>query len=176
MQFLEFTCPRCHERQPVAVACRWCDRNLSPMRRNMSGEVRWRLVFLLDSEAEMIRRRYNLGGGEAIADWIGSSVARRKRARTVLGLPKGYKWRTGEPTSRAASKTNELDKNDPFAELELTDPWTFETDQQSQAKSPKRPITKASLQKAAAVSSTRQQKQRSGRGLTRTRAHKAVTE
>jgi hypothetical protein len=100
---LEITCTACRHTGPLALACSHCGKNHSPMRRNITGEVRGQLADLISAEAEMLRRIARTKGGAGVADWIAGSPARRKRARAALGLPKGWKFRRGIPSKRARS-------------------------------------------------------------------------
>jgi hypothetical protein len=97
MDGLEITCTACKHTMPLTLACVHCGKNHSPMRRNITSEVRGQLAELISAEAKMLRRM----GSHAIADWIGGSPARRKRARAVFGHPKGWKFRRAKPSKRA---------------------------------------------------------------------------
>jgi hypothetical protein len=56
---------------------------------------------MIADEAAMLKRLAR-GGGTAIANWIGASSARRKRARTVFNYPKGWQFRRGKSSGRAS--------------------------------------------------------------------------
>jgi hypothetical protein len=82
---------------------------------------------LIVGEAAMLVRRHAAAGGpEAVADWIGNSPSRRKRARTALGLPKGWNWRRNMSSGRPKSAVDD----DIAVMLDDTD-LGLETDQQS---------------------------------------------
>jgi hypothetical protein len=85
---------------PLALDCERCGKNHSPLRRNISGEVRGQLAALISAEAEMLRALRRSKGNDAIAEWIGQSPARRTRARKVFNYPKGWKLRRGKPSKR----------------------------------------------------------------------------
>jgi hypothetical protein len=93
----EITCTACKHTMPLALDCERCGKNHSPLRRNITNEVRGQLAGLISAEAEMLRRM----NANAIADWIGGSPARRTRARKVFGHPKGWKLRRAQPNRRA---------------------------------------------------------------------------
>jgi hypothetical protein len=96
---LEITCTACKRAQPLAVACSYCGKNVSPLLKNISGEVRSQLSGMIADEAAMLRRMARTKG--AVADWIAGSPARRKRARAALHLPKGWQFRRGKSSGRA---------------------------------------------------------------------------
>jgi hypothetical protein len=96
MDQVEIRCTACRHTMPLALACEHCGKNVSPLRRNISNEVRGKLNALIDAEAEMLRRM----NANAIADWIGGSPARRTRVRRVFNYPKGWKLRRGRPSRR----------------------------------------------------------------------------